>query len=189
MAAILSRPQCVMLIHIHTEPKFYAHVLISVWEDQWNRETSLCQLVITSGIGGCHCEIPSDAINGKVGSVKDEGRGYHGIYPLRFSYLSEVRHRTFGLKWVDRKEQQMRLGTKHPNGFAWSRHTSPFTQMTASLASWWLSISVLIMTSSHESFFRVTGPLWGEFPGHRWIPQRTSNTDFDVSLMLARISC
>ena len=27
-----------------------------------------------------------------------------------------------------------------------------------------------IMTSSNEDIFRVTGPLWGEFTGHHWIP-------------------
>ena len=26
------------------------------------------------------------------------------------------------------------------------------------------------MTSSNENIFRVTGPLWGESTGHRWIP-------------------
>ena len=29
---------------------------------------------------------------------------------------------------------------------------------------------LLIMTSSKGNIFRVTGPLWGEFTGHRWIP-------------------
>ena len=27
-----------------------------------------------------------------------------------------------------------------------------------------------MMTSSKRNIFRVTGPLWGEFTGHRWIP-------------------
>ena len=27
-----------------------------------------------------------------------------------------------------------------------------------------------MMTSSNGSFFRITGPLCGEFTGHRWIP-------------------
>ena len=27
-----------------------------------------------------------------------------------------------------------------------------------------------MMTSSNWNVFRVTGPLWGEFSGHRWIP-------------------
>ena len=27
-----------------------------------------------------------------------------------------------------------------------------------------------MMTSSNENIFRVTGPLYGEFTGHRWIP-------------------
>ena len=27
-----------------------------------------------------------------------------------------------------------------------------------------------MMTSSNENIFRVTGPLWGESNGYRWIP-------------------
>ena len=29
---------------------------------------------------------------------------------------------------------------------------------------------VCIMTSSNGNIFLVTGPLWGEFTGHQWIP-------------------
>ena len=28
----------------------------------------------------------------------------------------------------------------------------------------------IMMVSSNGNIFRVTGPLWGEFTGHRWIP-------------------
>ena len=38
---------------------------------------------------------------------------------------------------------------------------------------WWciiLGISIFMMTSSNGNIFRVTGPLCGEFTGHRWIP-------------------
>ena len=35
-----------------------------------------------------------------------------------------------------------------------------------------------MMTSSSENIFRVTGPLWGEFTGHRWIPlTKASNAE------------
>ena len=34
---------------------------------------------------------------------------------------------------------------------------------------------VLIMTSSNGNVFRVTGPLWGESTGHRWIPLTTAS--------------
>ena len=30
--------------------------------------------------------------------------------------------------------------------------------------------TIRMMTSSNENIFRVTGPLRGEFTGHRWIP-------------------
>ena len=33
-----------------------------------------------------------------------------------------------------------------------------------------LAITVSMMTSSNGNIFRVTGPLCGEFTGHRWIP-------------------
>ena len=35
------------------------------------------------------------------------------------------------------------------------------------------------MTSSNGNIFRVTGPLWGEFTSHRWIP-RTKASDAEV---------
>ena len=38
-----------------------------------------------------------------------------------------------------------------------------------------------MMTSSNENIFRVTGPLYGEFTGHRWIPlTKASDQRFDV---------
>ena len=41
--------------------------------------------------------------------------------------------------------------------------------------------SVIMMTSSNGSIFLVTGPLCGEFTGHRWIPaQRPVTRSFDV---------
>ena len=37
----------------------------------------------------------------------------------------------------------------------------------------------IIMTSSNENIFRVTGPLLGEYTGHRWIPL-TKASDAEV---------
>ena len=37
-----------------------------------------------------------------------------------------------------------------------------------------------MMTSSNGNIFRVTGPLWGEFTGHRWIPH-TRASDSELS--------
>ena len=34
----------------------------------------------------------------------------------------------------------------------------------------WGTHSIDMVTSSNENLFRVTGPLWGESTGHRWIP-------------------
>ena len=42
-----------------------------------------------------------------------------------------------------------------------------------------LSFSCSIMTSSNGNIFRVTGPLCGEFTGHRWIP-RTNASDAEL---------
>ena len=37
------------------------------------------------------------------------------------------------------------------------------------------------MTSSSGNIFRVSGPLWGETTGHRWIPlTKASDAGFDV---------
>ena len=41
----------------------------------------------------------------------------------------------------------------------------------------------LMMTSSNGNIFRVTGPLCGEFTGHRWIP-RTKANDVELSCFL-----
>ena len=41
-----------------------------------------------------------------------------------------------------------------------------------------ISFAHLMMTSSNGNFFRVTGPLCGEFTGHRWIPlTKTSDAE------------
>ena len=42
-------------------------------------------------------------------------------------------------------------------------------------------ISHNMMTSSYGNIFHVTGPLWGESTGHRWIPlTKASDVDVDV---------
>ena len=41
-----------------------------------------------------------------------------------------------------------------------------------------------MMTSSNGNIFRVTGPLCGEFTGHRWIPLTKAS---DAELMLSLI--
>ena len=53
--------------------------------------------------------------------------------------------------------------------------------MTEIYAAMWLLDWLVMMTSSNGKFFRVTGPLCGEFTGHRWIPaQRPVTRKFDV---------
>ena len=37
---------------------------------------------------------------------------------------------------------------------------------------------IFMMTSSNGNIFRVTGPLRGEFTGHRWIPLKSSSFIF-----------
>ena len=42
-----------------------------------------------------------------------------------------------------------------------------------------LSARLVLMTSLNGNVFRVTGPLWGESIGHRWIPlTNASDADF-----------
>ena len=45
-----------------------------------------------------------------------------------------------------------------------------------------------MMASSHGNAFRITGPLWGESTGHRWIPrtkdQKCETLAFPVSCWL-----
>ena len=46
-----------------------------------------------------------------------------------------------------------------------------------------------MMTSTNGNIFRATGPLCGEFTGHRWIPrQRPGTRSLNVSLICARIN-
>ena len=40
-----------------------------------------------------------------------------------------------------------------------------------------------IMTSSDGNIFRVTGPLYGEFTGHRWIPLIKANFKPKINIM------
>ena len=43
-----------------------------------------------------------------------------------------------------------------------------------------------MMTSSNENIVRVTGPLCGEFTGHRWIPRTKAS---DAELLLFSLVC
>ena len=50
---------------------------------------------------------------------------------------------------------------------------------------WWALF--IMMTSSNGNIFRVTGPMWGEFSGHRWLPltkpvTRNFNVFFNLRL-------
>ena len=40
---------------------------------------------------------------------------------------------------------------------------------------WQRSSRSVMMTSSNGNIFRVTGPLWGEFTGQRWVPLTKAN--------------
>ena len=53
----------------------------------------------------------------------------------------------------------------------------------------WRMLWFIMMTSSNENIFHVTGPLCGEFIGHRWIPlTKTSDAGFDVFIDLHLIN-
>ena len=58
------------------------------------------------------------------------------------------------------------------NIYIW--HVSPHLSCHDTCQIWkWFT-----MTSSNGNIFRVTGPLWGEFTGHRWIPlTKASDTE------------
>ena len=41
--------------------------------------------------------------------------------------------------------------------------------------------SIIMINSSNGNIFRITGPLWGEFTSHQWIPpKRSAMRSFDV---------
>ena len=62
-----------------------------------------------------------------------------------------------------------------PHGFKFS--------LILPLIQCWLSLSM--MTSSNGNIFRVTGPLFGEFTGHRWIPLTKASDVLMLSLICA----
>ena len=53
---------------------------------------------------------------------------------------------------------------------------------TKILRGWWN-----MMTSSNKNIFRVTGPLWGEFTSHWWIPL-TKASDAELWCLNKRLS-
>ena len=64
-----------------------------------------------------------------------------------------------------------------------------FARYAVSTCNLWYAVTVIrcdlcrwsghLMTSSNGNIFRVTGPLCGEFAGHRWIP-RTKASDAEL---------
>ena len=62
------------------------------------------------------------------------------------------------------KNYKSTMSSSHKTGTV-NAHTPE--HWTESLA---YSFQSYMMTSSNGNIFRVTGPLWGEFTGHRWIP-------------------
>ena len=48
-------------------------------------------------------------------------------------------------------------------------------EMAWKLEKWCRSFKPSMMTSSNGNIFRVTGPVWGEFTGHRWIPLKKAS--------------
>ena len=49
-----------------------------------------------------------------------------------------------------------------------------------------IQLRKLMMTSSNGNILRVTGPLWGEFTGHQWIPiTKASDAEFWCFLLSA----
>ena len=51
------------------------------------------------------------------------------------------------------------------------------------LSLYWPFVVKIMMTSSTWNIFRVTGPLCGEFTGHRWIP-RTKASDAELCFVV-----
>ena len=62
--------------------------------------------------------------------------------------------------------------------FTWRDLFIYFSQLHRSIPSipYWTH-SQYMMTSSNRNIFRVTGPLWGEFTGHRRIPLKASDVE------------
>ena len=61
---------------------------------------------------------------------------------------------------------------------AFNRTTRLMNDVVETVQSW-----SYMMTSSNGNILRVTGPLWGEFNGHRWMP-RTKASDAELWYLL-----
>ena len=73
-----------------------------------------------------------------------------------------------------------KLGTFIPCSTVWQQ-TEILVVEFATVANRTAAIWSVMLTSSNGSIFRVTGPLWGESTGDRWIPRaKASDASFDV---------
>ena len=66
-----------------------------------------------------------------------------------------------------------------PNNNETSSKTTVGHQLTEIIDYRYIAVIYSMMTSSNGNIFRVTGPLCGEFTGHRWIPL-TKNSDAEL---------
>ena len=79
--------------------------------------------------------------------------------------------------YLQKQQQQQKTAETHIATRFWQ---SSFMTENEIYAMSWLFTNLLywnktktvirMMTSSNGNIFRVTGPLWGGFTGHRWIP-------------------
>ena len=84
--------------------------------------------------------------------IHTAGKFYHSTLRRSSIWKSEVCKRLYGRK----------LNFQHT--------LSPERANSANVSIFTSDVVITMMTSSNENIFRVTGPLWGESTGHRWIP-------------------
>ena len=66
------------------------------------------------------------------------------------------------------------------DGYPLTKAHSKDTKFKSVAQNVFLYHKVIMITPSDGSIFRVTGLLWGEFTGHRWIPlTKASEAEFD----------
>ena len=123
---------------------------------------------------------------GNIASIRDPSHKYRNAsdrYPTIHHFVTEYAQMyTFLLQNGALLDNGLVLCGGFATGLScqYSPPKSNYTPTLSNRPSWLflLEIKGTMMTSSNGNYFRVTGPLCGEFSGHRWIPlTKASNAE------------
>ena len=126
---------------------------------------------------GCHCE---DSLFyfftmkfpylTRRSSYWDGARGFLCKLQVRFTMVI-MHHIGESLMWATGRMAAVILVTSRCQAIS-NHHADSTAALLSRFSHYNLhhTYFVIMMTSSNWNIFRVTGPLWGESTGHRWLP-------------------